>query len=278
MHQRKSSSILIHRIALFTLAAIFFSTLLVGAGAKTIKPLVVRPSNVLSYLANRLNNEPNIDPKDLAAIGNKIIEEKGFDYQFNACDVVNRNPPKPDPGFEPREETWEYSLTLTGGKKIDVKFIIIEGPGSGGMCAECFFPLPTQGVTERQMLLVADGIQYRVKRPRSFDLDQAWLMDNQMKKKLRTWQLPYQLGPEGISPDGTKLYYGFYGESLKKSLVLELSEDGSTRFRPRSEVDLSDPGEYIVDYPKAQNVGDLTFVRFRVAGKSYIVKYTSPCT
>jgi hypothetical protein len=60
-------------------------------------------------------------------------------------------------------------------------------------------------------------------------LDEAALVDGTMTKVLRTWQLPYQSVPVGISPDGTKLYVEFYEHELD-ALVLELLEDGRVRF------------------------------------------------
>lgn len=267
----------LQRALLFSLVLISLPAFFVSAKSQAAKPIVVRPSNVLTYLDEKILAEPNIDPKTLAQIGNRIIQEKGFDFRVNACEIVDGNSPKSFLSNGQKEESWDYSFTLVNGEKLAAEINAYE-PGGGGMCAECFFDFPTRRVSNNEMLIVVDGIDYRLKRPRSFILGQAWLMDSKMKKVLRTWELPYQRGPQGISADGTKLYFDFYSDALSRVLVLELSEDGSTKFLTRSEIDPQGKSKFIKTRHNVKNIGDVAFFRVRVKGKSFIIRSTSPCS
>ena len=127
------------------------------------------------------------------------------------------------------------------------------------------------------MTIVAEDKHYRVRRPKSFYLDEAQLVDASLKKVLRTWQLPYQSMPAGISADGTKLYVNFYSGSGLDDLVLELSVNGPPQFRDRA-VMKSNEGKFIEDHPKDPNNGYLSFMSFRVGEKTYRVRFSAPCT
>jgi hypothetical protein len=97
-----------------------------------------------------------------------------------------------------------------------------------------------------------------------------------MRRVLRTWQLPYETVPLGISLDGTKLYLDFWQVEID-SLALEVSTDGSIAFRDRSKLHQT-KGEEVKDHPKDPNNSYLSFIRFQVGDKNYIVKYFAPCT
>lgn len=146
------------------------------------------------------------------------------------------------------------------------------------MCSECFFQIPALQVTKEEILVLADGRQYSLRRPQTFNLGEAELVDDSLQNVLRTWQLPFQTVPVGISPEGSKLYVEFYEGQAPDDLVLELSEDGKLQFRSRKGVDLKGEGEWIENYPKDPDNDYLSFMRFRARNRNYIVKFIAPCT
>ena len=152
----------------------------------------------------------------------------------------------------------------------------IENPYES-LCGECWASVPSLQVTNKEMALIAEGKRYRVRRPPSFILDEAQLVDETLKKVLRTWQLPYQAVPIGISADGTKLYLDFYTDYELDHLVLEVSENGPPQFRDRAVIK-STEGKSIEDHPKDPTNAYLSFVSFRVGEKSYRIKFSAPCT
>ncbi|HEV8188852.1 MAG TPA: hypothetical protein VGP83_13950, partial [Pyrinomonadaceae bacterium] len=123
----------------------------------------------------------------------------------------------------------------------------------------------------------AEGKSYRVRRTRAFFLDEAQLVDSSLKKVLRKWVVPFQIVPTGISADGTKLYLEHWSQDPADGLVLELSEDGRLAFRERAGLELKE-GTWIEDFPKDPNNAYLSYMKFEVGNKTYIIRFTAPCT
>jgi len=119
---------------------------------------------------------------------------------------------------------------------------------------------------------VAEGRKYRIKRPATFSLDQMSLVDEKMKRNIRSWEVPNETIPEGVSEDGTKLYV----PTEREELVLEISESG-IQFKARNSLQLK-KGDWIKDHPTDPNNGYLSFMRFQAGEKSHIVKFSGPCT
>lgn len=230
--------------------------------------VALTPSKVLNEVSERRKAQPSLTPVELADYANKLIEEKGFDYDFDVCGAITK------PKLE-SESTHSYRMHLTGGGILTFGFTVDATQES--LCGECWTYIPSLAVTKREMLLVADGKRYRVKRPASFLLDEAELVDGTMRKVLRTWQLPSQTVPLGVSADGTKLYVDFYADGLE-GLLLELSEDGLIQFRARSQTQLPGEGTWIEEHPKDPKNDYLSFMEFQAGGKKYIVRFSAPCT
>jgi len=220
--------------------------------------------------------QPGISVKELAAHGNSLIARKGFDYDFNVCEIVENSQPfarvANDDGSA--TVTYNYPLRQADGQRINFRLV---SDDFGAPCGECFFAIPALRVTKRDVLAVAVGGTYRLKRPASFRLDEADLVDETLKKVSRTWQLPYQTVPVGISPDGRRLYVDFYNEYMLDELVLEVSEDGRLQFKVRKDV-IEREGEEIKNHPTDPHNAYLGFMRFRSGGKSYVIRFSWPCT
>ena len=271
---RKGPNLVFGRLGIFVLALML--TLLPSASAQTANkrtPIVsVNPSNIISEVSGRARQSPSLTAVELAAYGNDLIARKGFDYDFDLCDILNyrdRN------RSSQAEFVRNYQMTLTDGGKLSLRFTI--GNPNDSACGECWSSIPVLQVTKKDMALIAEGRRYRVKRPRSFILDEVQLVDESLKKVLRTWQLPYQAMPIGISADGTKLYVDFYTDYELDPLVLEISENGPPQFRERAVVKSSE-GEAIENHPTDPLNSYLSFMSFRVGEKTYRVKFSAPCT
>jgi hypothetical protein len=211
--------------------------------------------------------------RELAAYANELVAKRGFDYYFDVCDIIpkaKRNRGSPAQAIEQ-----PHKLTLLDGTKREFNFKI---PDLGeGLCGECWSYVPIAHITKKQMTLVVEGMQYRIRRPKSFLLDEAELVDETRKRVLRTWQMPFGTIPSGISPDGTKLYLESYDQHAVEGLLLELSESGHLKFRSREDVQLQGKGEWL-EHPEDPLNAYLSFMRFKVVNKSYIIRFSAPCT
>ena len=260
-----------------SLLIILVLALIVSATAQTSSkrpPVVsIKPSNVLREVSERAKQQPSLTPAELAAYGNDLIARKGFGYDFNICDVLHTKPTQTSPADFVRP----YQMTLSRGVKRTFELRIGNPNADSALCGECWSEIPSVQVRKKELTLIAEGKRYRVRRPPSFNLDEVELVDETLKNVLRTWQLPYQTIPAGISADGTKLYLDFYTDFKLEQLVLEISENGPPQFRERAVIKSSE-GKTIENHPKDPRNAYLSFMSFNVGEKTYRIKFSGPCT
>lgn len=252
---------------LLTLTSSYSSQMVVPQRSRAI---TIAPSAVLLDIGERRRHQPSLTAAQLAQYGNELIQKRGFDYNFDVCDAVPQR-------IRTKDGLWNVpnQLLLKTGRKLKVEFTVTNPNTGEALCGECDALIPTVQVTKREILFVADEKQYRVHRPATYVLDEVELVDATMKKVLRTWQLPFQNVPVGISADGTKLYMNFYEQQVSiDDLVLELSADGRAAVRVRADAGLVDKGTSI-DAPPGT---DRSFMRFQAGNKTYIVRFVPPCT
>ena len=235
------------------------------------RTLTITASNILSDIAETKKKQPAMTAKELAAFGNELIERRGFDYEFDVCDIRSARD---------RKSTADslsilHPVSLVTGETLTLK---LSASNQSGLCEECWTTIPSRQVSNQEIHFVAAGKNYRGRRPASFTLDTAELVNAAMTMALRRWQLPYQAVPVGISRDATKLYLALRPDYQLDDLVLELSDDGRLAFRDRAEIGLQGEGVLIKDHPKDSKNSYLSFISFQVGEKTYIVRFTAPCT
>lgn len=246
------------------------------AAAQGRRRPTVRPSNLLEELRRYKSRHPGVKAEALARYANALVARRGFDYNFDACEIFPRELRDGSGGPATGAlHTFRRRLTRLDGRGLDFDLVADD---FGSPCAECFLTLPARRVTKTEMHVVAAGGRaYGLKRPAVFMLDEASLVGPDLKTVLRTWQLPYQTIPSGVSPDGRRLYVGFYDDANLDELVLEISDDGRPNFRVKEEV-AAGRGEWVVDHPKDPGDAYLSFVRFHSGGRAHVVRFSGPCT
>jgi hypothetical protein len=234
---------------------------------------LITSSSLLEDVQRKLQEEPNIPLEKLAEYANRLLAEKGLNYDFEVCEAIGPKRFKKTPDTL-SQISYSYPMRQTDGHLINLQFVSTNP--ADGLCGECFSSIPAQRVIKSEMEILSNGQRLRLKRPLSFNLDQAELVDQSMKTVSRTWQLPYQTAPVGISEDGMRLFIPL--ESGPEALILELSEDGRVQFRARTAVALQGEGETIENAPRDRKNAYLGFKRFKAGGRTYIVKFSWPCT
>lgn len=138
------------------------------ATRQTARTINVTSSPIVGEIVVRKQQQPTISAAELARFANELVDQKGFDYQFDVCDIV------PGRKFTAPTRKVRLPLTLTDGKKLSFNVEVESNEES--FCGECFSYLPSRQVLKNEMLLIANGKQYRVRRPASLQLDEAfWL-------------------------------------------------------------------------------------------------------
>jgi hypothetical protein len=245
------------------------------ASAQKHLPKIV-PSSLLSLVAREMREHPGMSPKELAAYANAILPHIGFNYEFDLCEIVGKANLDGSTLGNSQRKTYLLPMTQSSGGAITFR---IDDENLEGLCGECFFRIACLNVTRRDLLMISKGRRYRLKRSKQMALDEMSLVDETMKRALRTWQVPYQSVPLGISQDATKLYLELRDEGERdvfEKLALEISETG-LRIQARDEVNLKE-GEGIEQHPIDPKNAYLSFMRFRIGDQSYIIRFSGPCT
>lgn len=241
---------------------------------------LIKPADIFDALYFRERADSDITPAALASYGNSLVARRGLDFGVDACPVMeaNRNAPRA-PAVSESARVFAYTMRRVGGRPVRFRLItdvFDEQPDRN--CGECYFAVPALRVTRTEMLVVAGGRRYRLERPDAFLLSEASLMDDSLKTVRRSWQLPYQAEPLGLSPDRTRLYLAlpdFDDETWDDRLALELSDAG-VRFVPRERLRLP-AGERLTS-PAEIAGSDATFMRFGSGEQSYVIRINAACT
>jgi len=218
-------------------------------------------STILADLESVKDRDPAITPQALAKRGNEMIAQKGITYVFDVCDFLAQN------GKRLREveneffQPYSVRLTTVSGQTRDFEIAASDGiPQAPG----CYTKIAAVRVTDREMTVIANGKPVTLQRPKGFRLAKTELLDSTLKRVIRSWEVPFQLWPVGISPDGLKLHWeagidheinGSLGD-----LAMELSENGGVRFRVREKPNATQ-GE----------PGRDSYVRFRHNRRTFIL-------
>jgi hypothetical protein len=229
----------------------------------------IKPSHLMEELQNHRQTHPNITMKKLAEFGNERIKINGFNYDFEMCEIIKANRhPKMIRSDYPVSMLYSYRLTLSSGEKQRFQIVSEE---RDLLCGECVLSVPCQSVSKSQLTLFASGRKYHVKRAASFTLNKIFLVDSRMKKVLRSWEIPYQTYPVGVSEDGSKLYL----PTDMEELILEVSTLG-IQLRAKSQLRLQHEGEWLENHPVDPKDDTLSFMRFRSGKKSFIIRFSAP--
>lgn len=263
-------------------------------------PLRVRPSYLLRDIDRQLGRRRSIPPGQLIAEANSEVTRRGFDYEFEVSSFIAEHKLRPlgnsDPNTSERT-TYEFDMATADGRSLRLQVEV----GTEGACGERETLIPTAHLSKQEIDLVVNSQHYRLKRPATFDLKWMQLVDEQTKKTLRTWELPFDAQPLGVSPDGRTLFFlpnfNIYAYQRNLSsrlavspvhllarpepaerpshLILAASNRG-VQFADAYDLIERESSETLEDRdPKFPYVG---YKRFHVGGKSYVVRFQWPCT
>ncbi len=260
----------------------------------------IEPGLLLEREVRRfIDTHPGVSAERITTYANSVLQQYGYIYKFYICDFIESRKLEPlNPGHAPSElSIYSLPLDLAKGGRRAFKIPVDEGP-----CTYCFTWIPAINVTSQNILAVLDGKKYLLKRPADFPLSQAELVDKTMKRGIRKWEMPSQDFPIGMSADGLTLYLPVEftesdldanmwllwkeGKKSYPSAVLAISPAG-IRFEVSAkalgadqepEEILGQECEDILDFPE-DTKGDYSACRrFRIKGKTYIIRYSGPCT
>jgi hypothetical protein len=268
---------ILSKFLIIVLVNSIFTLQIVFSQQAKIDALKIQPSEIIGDLQKKKKENPKISAENLAGYANKILAEKGFNFGFDACEIVRANKQ-----YENQTLDWEtlkpyfYQLTEINNEK---KTFQIMNRNWEVPCDYCIFEMPAFLVTEKEMVLLVEDKKVRFHRPENFGLDEVELVDKSLKKTIKKWQMPGDNVPVGISRDGTKIYVETgYDDYLIEEIVLEISDKGTFQFVSRKDPKIIGNGKQLENFPKDPNDDYLGFISFKSGKMNYIIKLSYPCT
>lgn len=241
---------------------------------------IIKPSDVIEKLEEKLKSNPEISALEIADIGNSLIKKNGFNFSFHTCEIAEVNNIADENIGGKVFRPFDYEFTNLSGQKEIYRLL---NKSFGAPCG-CVFDIPLSKASKNELTLIAAGKPKKVKHLDKYNLEIAELVSKDLQKILKIWYKPDEIVPSGISKDGSKLYVDLsYDDDdiLNKSergLFLEISDDGTFKFIPRKNPDIITNHEYIEDFPKEENNAYLGYLKFTNGNIEHILKVSFPCT
>lgn len=241
---------------------------------------------ILNQIAKIKRQKPSSTAQEIADHANGLLPRLGFDYNLDLEKIITRKikqrqtKPVKVEGDETRYIKFDLDLVAMSGAK---KKLAVTAPAEGLCCCGYYYtPIPVTKITPRELTIVIDSKEVVVARPKDIPVVQEYIFGKQEAKptKLRSWEVPYETYPYGISSDGLKLYV----KTEIDELLLEISENGSLRFVPKDSKEIVTEGEDLNKLPPPKEgeilhrSGELGLIRYVLNDVPYVVEFPYPCT
>lgn len=88
MLRKKINRLLLWSLTFIALTLNYSPNISLVAIAEQNQAPIIHPSNILDDVSNKVKNQPNISSRELAVYANRLLAEKGFDYEFDVCEII----------------------------------------------------------------------------------------------------------------------------------------------------------------------------------------------
>jgi hypothetical protein len=242
--------------------------------------LVVKSSVLTEKLTLKKKRNPSITATEFADFATGLIPEYGVDFWVDLADLIEKKS-KSKEITEIANGNVEFNFELKINDSSQ-KVFRIESPTDSCCCGYAYADFPVSNITDKMMTIIIDGKSHNVTRTKDISFSQEYiLVDNETKKKkIRSWQVPFETQPFGISVDGTKLYI----EYEENDLLLEISDTGSLKFVAKTSPNIIANGEDLVKRPMPKTgkiiykSGENGLMLFKSAEKQFIIDFPYVCT
>lgn len=241
---------------------------------------------LLKAVAKYMRSAGTKDPQVIADYANDQLPKYGFEYELDLERIITK---KIEQGLTTSIKlegddfpyvTFDLEVTSTNGAK---RKLAVTAPAESVCCCGYYYtPIPVTKITPKELSLVIDSQETVIARPKDIPVVQEYILakDQLKPSKLRSWEVPYETYPYGLSGDGRKLYV----EVPIDEILLEISDDGVPRFVPRNATGIFTEGEDLrkLPTPKQGEIlrksGELGLMRYMLSGVPYILEFPYPCT
>ena len=246
----------------------------------------LQSSSILDKIRAYKKANINITVKDLADYGNALLPTNGIDFDIDFGRVIKKKTaakltkPMKIEGDDGLYVTFPLELqTETGVRKV----ITVKAPGDESCCCGYYYtPIPVTQISRQRLTILIEGKPYVISRNRDFPVVQEYILYENLKnpKRIRSWEVPFETYPYGLSQDGLNLYIDLETDDL----LLEISSEGNLRFIAKGSDGILNNGEDLrkITPPKEGEIlhksGEFGLMQYKRENKDYVVEFPYPCT
>jgi hypothetical protein len=253
--------------------------------APTPGPITEPRMPILKQVAKYIRSASPESSQAIADHANSLLAKYGFEYHIDLEKIVTTKvkQPKTKPvkmeGDDFPYVRFELEVTSKDGKKSK---LALTAPAEGVCCCGFYYtPVPVTKITARELTLVINSQEFAISRPKDFPVVQEYILyeDDKKPSKLRSWEVPFETYPYGLSVDGKKLYI----ELSINEVLLEISEDGSLKFVPKNAEGIVTPDADLRKTPPPnvgevlQKSGEFGLMQYTLNGTPFILEFPYPC-
>jgi hypothetical protein len=250
------------------------------------EPTATSTMPILRKISEFKASAPSSDPQQVADYANDLLPQLGYEYELDLERIIiqkiKQRKTKP---VKVEGDDWPYVsfdlevMTTTNSKKQ----ISITAPADAVCCCGYYYTrIAVTKVSPKELTVVVDSKEVIIARPKEIPVVQEYIFGKEAPRpaKLRSWEVPSETYPYGVSSDGLKLYV----ETEIDELLLEISETGSLRFVPKGLERIVTEGEDLRKLPAPREgeilhkSGEFGLIRYVLNGTPYVLEFPYPCT
>ena len=241
---------------------------------------------ILREIANYKRSKSSAGIQEITDYANSLLPKYGFQYDLDFERIITRKTKQREtkPTKMPSDdgEYVQFDLDVVSVDGAKKKLPVVAPADSSCCCGYYYTPIPVTKITPKELTVVIDSQETVIARPKDIPVVQEYIFGKEQAKasKLRSWEVPYETYPYGVSADGKKLYIDIEFENL----LLEISETGVLRFVPKDAKGIVANGEDLNKLPPPKEgeilrkSGEFGLMRYVLNGIPYIVEFPYPCT
>ncbi len=243
----------------------------------TFRAFDVTTSDTISELKKIKLSNPKITVQELAKTGDDLIASKGLNFTFSfstdLClkvkDAMDKRKDKSKP------ITLNAKMNSVDGDIASVALPEILFPATN--CGTCFVQMPLAEFSDKEFVSFIQNRLVRFYTPRDIVYENIYLLDPKNHAiMMNSWKTPFRTAPIGISDDGKMIILDLPFDELKE-IALLIYDDGTFRFYPKAELDLTAKSETIKENPAPVNLADTTLISFSKGEQKQILRYKNNC-
>lgn len=244
-----------------------------------IEAFSIERSDLIEQLKQKKKDSPKVVASDLADYANDLLAKTGLNFEFGLspeickaiADKKARTKAQQNPAFGITAR-----FNQERGEPVAIKFSDIATDIDA--CGTCAVEMPVITISDKDFVTIIQGLNIKLQLSPDISLEKVELIDNQnLKNVVRSWQMPFQTTPIGVSEDKTILYLELPIAELS-DLALQIYGTGAIQFAAKKDLNLKDEAKMLKDAPKDSNNSYLSYITFGAGAAKKTLRFSAPCS